>query len=506
MNSDETSPLLNKLNGEKKGDILTYPPAHKVQGRALILLFDGTGDSEDQDISNVVALKRMLHPIDDPKKQMIFYQTGIGTYHPDFPGLRDKKIPVISTASRTVDSAVAWSLGSHVQEAYKWIMDKYEDGDRICMFGFSRGAYTARAVGGMINKIGLLPKSREDQVERAYESYKQKGKDYKKEWQAFREINGSRDVPIEFLGVWDTVSSVGVVYGKTLPFADRNGSVKTFRHAVALDEHRARFRQDMWRLPKFSEHNKKPWSWSTDADQVWFAGAHCDVGGGSVINGTRPNLAHIALRWMIREIFKKEAGILFDPAELRAIGLDPDALYPVVKTRPPALEPTSDMTLSSSNTIKQPNAIVRFGSWVKSFFVTPPKEEKPDYSIYGSYSEEQLDLVDALAPIFDQLALKTAKWALLEIVPMKIRGYTPNLGKGRVIPPPFDPRAPGSTDDMKKKAEKDPRWTKVRVHRTVKTRMSCKTADGKERYVPRATVNGEIGLDKLNPDLIEWVD
>lgn len=223
-----------------------------------------------------------------------------------------------------------------------------------------------------------------------------------------------------------------------------------------------------------------------------------------VRNGTRPNLAHIALRWMVREVFKAKAGMMFDPAEIRAIGLDPDALYPVVKPRPAALEPTSDMKLSSSNTINQPNVIVRFGSWLKSFVVTP-KEEKPDYSIYGTYNEEQLDLVDALAPVYDQLALKPAKWALLEVLPMKVLGFKSNFGYGRTIPAPFDPMAPANADIMRK-ITVDPRWTKVRVHRTVKTRMACSTADGKERYVPRASVNGKIGLDQLNPGLIKWVD
>ncbi|PPQ86694.1 hypothetical protein CVT25_006769 [Psilocybe cyanescens] len=513
MSTDETTPLLNRMKSEEKGDIPTYPPTHEGGFRTLILLFDGTGDKDDEDISNVVALKNMLHPEKDPKKQLIYYQTGIGTYNPYFPGLKTK-IPLITDASRKLDGAVAWSLDHHV-------------------VGFSRGAYTARAVSAMINKVGLLPQSRRDQAWPAYESFTSKGKDTWEHSAVFRKKNESRGVIIEFLGVWsaprvvfihhqnltktihnrDTVNSVGMINARKLPFTASNGSVKTFRHAVALDEHRSRFRSNMWNPPK-SDPKKQPQPLVTDVDQVWFAGAHCDVGGGSVPNGTRPNLAHIALRWMVRECFKAKNGMMFNPAGIRDIGIDPDTLYPAVKTRPAPLEPTPDLKLSSDNIIKKPGVIKRVGSWLKGWFTTPPKPEKPDYSVYKTYDEEQLDLVDALAPIYDQLVINKAKWWILENTWLK--GYSVqekrdvwrrNLGRGRTILPPLDPDL---TDPVKAAAKNevplDPRWAKLRVHRTVRTRMAYAGDDKIPRYIPKALMNGETTLDKLDSDLIKWVD
>ncbi|KAH9478759.1 hypothetical protein JR316_0009220 [Psilocybe cubensis] len=519
MSNDETTPLLNKMQSDAvenlKGDIRTYPPEHEGGYRTLVLLFDGTGDTDDGDISNVIALRNMLHPRNDPKKQLVYYQTGIGTYNPHFPGLK-VKVPLVSDVSRTLDSAIAWSLDYHVVEAYQWLIDNYQENDKICLFGFSRGAYTARAqvdsVSAMINKVGLLPQARKDKAWDAYKSFTKEGPDTWTDSKAFRKENESRGVIIEFVGVWDTVNSVGTVSARKLPFTASNGSVRTFRHAVALDEHRSRFRSNMWNPPK-TDPKKQPWPLVTDVDQVWFAGAHCDVGGGSVPNGTRPNLAHIALRWMVRECFKTKNGMTFDPAEIRSIGINPDMLYPKVVERPAALEPTPDLK-PSTDTIKKPGVIQSAGSWLKSWFVTPPEPEKPDYSVYETYSEEKLDLIDALAPIYDQLIVNKAKWWLLENTWLK--GYSPqekrdvwrrNLGRGRTILPPVDAEL---TDPVKAKAKHqvplDPRWAKLRVHRTVRTRMACAGDDKNPPYIPKALMNGETTLDKLDPELIQWVD
>lgn len=219
---------------------------------------------------------------------------------------------------------------------------------------------------------------------------------------------------------------------------------------------------------------------------------------------------------MVRECFKTKNGMMFDPAEIRGIGINPDMLYPEVNTRPDPLEPTPDLKLSTDNIIKKPGVVKRFGSWLKSWIVTPPKPEKPDYSVYKTYNEEQLDLVDALAPIYDQLVLNKAKWWILENTWLK--GYSVqekrdiwrrNVGRGRTILPPVDPEL---TDPVKAAAKNevplDPRWAQLRVHRTVRTRMTCAGDDKNSRYIPKALMNGETALDKLDPalNLIQWVD
>ncbi|KAJ7785035.1 hypothetical protein DFH07DRAFT_1054492 [Mycena maculata] len=508
--SSETTPLLSSQNrdGASKAHVATYPPAHDGGYRTLVLLFDGTGDTDDDDISNVIALRNMLHPLDDPEQQLVFYQPGIGTYNLYFPGTK-KDVPLVGSVSRTFDKAIAWSLEYHVIEGYEWIMKNYREGDKICMFGFSRGAYTARAVGAMVNKVGLLPLAHKDKVWDAFYSFERKGNDTWMHSEAFRKENECKSIDIEFIGVWDTVNSVGAIRAKALPYTASNSSVRSFRHAVSLDEHRARFRSNMWNPP--STDPKKQPRVVTDVDQVWFSGGHCDVGGGSVPNGTRPNLSHIALRWMVRECFKTKNGMMFDLAEIAAIGIAPDSLYPVVKSRPAATECTPDLRVSTKNILK-PGVFSRTSSWVTSWFKSP-KPAAQDYSIYATYSEEQLDLVDTLAPIYDQLVINRAKWWVLEIAWLQMWSvvkrkfeYRQNWGRGRTILPPVNAALIDAVTAVAKgQVPLNPRWAKVRVHRTVKARMAC-PGDGKTpQYVPNALLNG-LTLDKVDPKLIEWVD
>ncbi|KAJ7911351.1 hypothetical protein B0H13DRAFT_2328432 [Mycena leptocephala] len=135
-------------------------------------------------------------------------------------------------------------------------------------------------------------------------------------------------------------------------------------------------------------------SWRTDIVEVWFAGAHADVGGGSVDNETVHNLARIPLRWLVRECFRTHSGIIFSCDGL--IGLDPDSLYPEAKPRPPAL-PVGDHRIqptrspkAHSRTQKEP-ALRNFAT----------AEAAPE----STKSEEELDLQDALCPLYDPLAL-----------------------------------------------------------------------------------------------------
>ncbi|KAF8958363.1 hypothetical protein BDZ97DRAFT_63466 [Flammula alnicola] len=521
--SDETAPLLSNTPESANASFVTYPPSHEGGYRTLVLLFDGTGDTDDADVSNVIELRNMLYPREDEKKQLVYYQRGIGTYNPHFPKTT-VSIPLVSSASGKIDGAVAWSLSYHVIEAYEWLVDNYKEGDKICMFGFSRGAYTARALAGMISKVGLLPLDKKVKAKSAFESYEKKGAEGWAHSVAFKRQWESRNVIIEFVGVWDTVNSVGMITAKTLPFTATNQVVKTMRHAVALDERRARFRTNMWNSPIINEKNLAATAnWvtdptqvkvETDVDQVWFAGCHCDVGGGSVPNGTRPNLAHIPLRWMVRECFKTNTGLMFDASKLAAIGLAPNSLYPVVLPRPAAHTHTEDLKVQTKAPPK-PGMASRAVSWVASWWSkTPPPPPKPDTSIYKTYSEERLDLLDALAPIFDQLIINSAKWWVLENYPLKVWSHAKNdyihranNKRGRSIQHPLALEAASPAAAAAKGIKPvHPRWCKIRVHRTVKTRMECPGDDKlRSRYVPAAKL-GETPFDKLDPKLIEWVD
>ncbi|KAJ7028390.1 hypothetical protein C8F04DRAFT_1119191 [Mycena alexandri] len=464
------------------------PPEHPF--RTLVLCFDGTGDQFDADNSNIVQLFSML-PKADRSRQMVYYQAGIGTY--TSPQIAT---PFWSKVSKFIDEAIAWNLDAHVMGGYEFLMQNYTATDRICIFGFSRGAYTARSLAGMLHKVGLLPADNHQQIPFAYKMYTNETEKGWAQSNAFKKAF-SIDVDIEFVGVWDTVSSVGLL-PKRLPFTTSNTIVRTFRHAVSLDERRAKFSPNLWNRPNATEqtlsisdnkgppksphHSKKmsqhdlehryarDRSQPTDIDEVWFAGCHCDVGGGSVDNATVRNLARIPLRWMIRECFKTNSGIMFDCEGLRSIGLDPDSLYPHVAPRPPPL-PLNNLRIQSVPTSKKQSK-VQAEAALSNFASSeaPPTPHK---------TEEELDLLDAMCPIYDQLTLAWFWW-ILEFLPVKQRyqkgdntwvtyfGW--NMGRGRFIP--------------KQKVNG------VRVHRSVKMRLEAQTENG-GKYEPKAAFDLE---------------
>ncbi|KIM49864.1 hypothetical protein M413DRAFT_438988 [Hebeloma cylindrosporum] len=499
--SPTESASMTRTNSLDTSTANTLPPDHPL--RTLVLCFDGTGDQFDADNSNIVEFFSMLKK-DDPGKQLVYYQAGIGTY--TTPQIAT---PLASKISKNLDMAVAWNLDAHIMGGYEFLMQNYQVNDRICIFGFSRGAYTARCLAGMIHKVGLLPACNHQQVPFAYKMYTSADDEGWKQSNAFKRTF-SNAVDIEFLGVWDTVNAVGLI-PRRLPFTTSNTVVKTFRHAVALDERRAKFKANLWNRPTSNEeilsvtdrkaqqagekpkshtgsHNNgkgtlralehkytKDKNAATNIDEVWFAGCHCDVGGGSVGNGVQTCLARIPLRWMVRECFRTNSGILFHIDGLKKIGLDPSALYPVVLPRPPALplDPSSTET---------------------SIIQSIPKEEPPP--IYDDdemhiddlpqESEEMLDLKDSLAPIYDQLNLAWFWW-ILEYIPFRNRFQKSdnkwtteskmNRGHGRYIP--------------------RQQTRGVRIHRSVKTRMEAKHADGSV-YKPK--------IENLDMSRVTWVD
>jgi len=165
------------------------------QGRTLVLCFDGTGDQFDDDNSNIVQLVSMLKK-DDKTKQMVYYQAGIGTYtSPIFV------TPLMAKLSKTLDAMFAWNLDAHIIGGYEFLMLNYRPGDKICIFGFSRGAYTARSLAGMIHKVGIIPADNHQQVPFANKMYKRIGDIGWAQANAFKQTF-SVDVDIEFVGVW----------------------------------------------------------------------------------------------------------------------------------------------------------------------------------------------------------------------------------------------------------------------------------------------------------------
>jgi uncharacterized protein (DUF2235 family) len=270
----------------------------------IVLCLDGTSNQFAADRTNVVKLFSLL--VQDAARQAVFYHPGVGTMPP--PGALTKLAQKITLL---LGLAFGYGLKADIRDAYVFLMGAYEPGDRIYIFGFSRGAYTARAVASLVTMYGLIGKGNEPLVPYAIRLLMEKGgkagtADYFRTAEAFKATFSAHPCSPHFVGVWDTVSSVGWVDNQlSLPFTAENAAIAVGRHAVSIDERRAFFRTNLWR-GKAGNPPVGP----KDLKQVWFAGDHCDVGGGHA--EAESGLASVALYWMVREA--EGAGLLVDPA------------------------------------------------------------------------------------------------------------------------------------------------------------------------------------------------
>jgi uncharacterized protein (DUF2235 family) len=174
-------------------------------------------------------------------------------------------------------------------------MDAYAPGDNVFLFGFSRGSYTARALAGVLHMYGLLSPGNDGLIPYVIQMYARKsrkaaGMQDTLEVANYFKATFSRDCPLFFEGLWDTVSSVGWIFDPVvLPFSAKNPSMHTGRHAVSIHERRCYFRQNLWGTPS-SDQNIK---------QIWFAGVHSDIGGS--YPESQSGLSKVTLEWMLHE-------------------------------------------------------------------------------------------------------------------------------------------------------------------------------------------------------------
>jgi uncharacterized protein (DUF2235 family) len=298
----------------------------------IIICCDGTGNEISENISNVLKLYRILRKTGKTEPhQVVFYDPGVGTLARPNPWTKawQDTITVLGLAT-------GYGLDDNVLAAYEFLINQYEEGDNIYLFGFSRGAHTARVVSALVHKIGILAPQQGNLSGAALTAYKQlsvsvelanpdsNGGGVAEDVEdvpltrddraaQFARIASTRWATIKFVGVWDTVASVIVprpdrFYAfslQKLAHTQQNPSVKVFRQAIAIDERRRMFRLDPWSEPqtfmhnRFSKtHNSEP----QDALQVWFAGVHADVGGG--YPEKESGLSKFPLLWMIDEAVK----------------------------------------------------------------------------------------------------------------------------------------------------------------------------------------------------------
>ncbi|MFB9688062.1 DUF2235 domain-containing protein [Amycolatopsis plumensis] len=257
--------------------------------KRLVICCDGTWNSLRQPApTNVGQLQKVVAPADPAgTEQRVYYHEGVGTG---------------KLWDRLIGGAFGVGLSANVQDAYRFVAENYEPGDELFFFGFSRGAYTARSTVGLIRNCGVLRPGELGRLEEAYELYRARDRatsgPESPRAREFRAKHAHEDrTPIRFVGVWDTVGALGIplsggrlihLLNKRWQFHDMEltSIVQAAFQALAVDEHRKSFVPAVWKPAKAANGQVR--------EQVWFAGAHSDVGGGY----RQPALSNLALRWM----------------------------------------------------------------------------------------------------------------------------------------------------------------------------------------------------------------
>jgi uncharacterized protein (DUF2235 family) len=257
--------------------------------KRVIVCCDGTWNDADSaaEFTNVVRIARAIKPIDGRASpatpQIVYYHSGVGTS---------------DALDRVMGGAIGLGLSRNVRDAYAFLAANYCEGDEIFLFGFSRGAYTARSVAGMIGWAGLIHKGDMDDFALLWEGYRLRAHPGQLDVRTYFP-NRYAIVPIKCVGVWDTVGALGIpghlgdMFTQFYQFQDTNlgPHIENAFHALALDEHREDFVPTLWsKLPNAPANQR--------LEQVWFSGAHSNVGGGYAEHG----LSDVALAWMADRI------------------------------------------------------------------------------------------------------------------------------------------------------------------------------------------------------------
>ena len=276
--------------------------------KRLIVFLDGTWNQPDdkKNATTVDKLMRAICPFDqDGVAQVTFYDKGVGTGGP---------------IDRLSGGAFGRGLDDNVKDGYRFLANNYVPGDEIYIFGFSRGAFTARSLAGFMGVCGLLDKRTMGRLNEAWELYRTPPEERSEEDKAGIRAISRYPVPIRCVGVWDTVGALGVPLGvmsawnrRKFKFHDTTigSNIDRAFHALAIDEQRGPFQPTLWQTPV--PRNDQI------VEQVWFAGVHSNIGG----SYDDPGLSDIALAWMIDRV-DAETALAFDP-DYRANNIKGDA-------------------------------------------------------------------------------------------------------------------------------------------------------------------------------------
>lgn len=351
--------------------------------KRIAIFCDGTWNKADATVpTHVVRIAQAVRPIArDKTAQIIQYHQGVGTGQG------------VTWINRKLDQwlggALGWGLDDRIEEAYRALLFNYEPGDQVYIFGFSRGAYTARSLAGLIRTAGILPSDRTDLIPEAMALYRAREGERSKpdhpitlrerlrlspdvatspedqEWRR-KEGRDSHLLQLGYLGVWDTVGALGVpsFLGPVASFlngryrfhdAKLSRSVAAARHAVAIDERRRHFPAALWQ--NLDDLNGAPTGPLSPYQQLWFPGNHGIVGGSASV----PELSAFPTAWIVAgaqerklDFNAKRLAALLAPADL-TVDDKGAARYPswknlwgkLLKSREMLLDPATNEPRSS---------------------------------------------------------------------------------------------------------------------------------------------------------------
>ncbi|MFO0991678.1 MAG: DUF2235 domain-containing protein [Hyphomicrobiales bacterium] len=280
--------------------------------KRLALFLDGTWNTVG-DNTNVWRLKSLCSTVAGQGGQSVYYDPGLGT----------------QMGEKLRGGMFGYGIDKNLQDAYEWLIDKYSEGDEIFLFGFSRGAYTARSLAGFIAMCGLLKPGAPLSINQLYARYRRKDEP-RTVWTLVDDeaaglsnsfsvedqwvLKYSQRVPIKFVGVWDTVGALGVPAFNIKYYSSSSYGflhtglrlpVQHGFHAVAIDEHRKAFSPTLWTKKSFHNRKNAPDRLLSQVEQRWFPGAHGNVGGGY----ENDLLAQIPLIWIMNKA--ASLGLLF---------------------------------------------------------------------------------------------------------------------------------------------------------------------------------------------------
>ncbi|MGW5974734.1 DUF2235 domain-containing protein [Streptomyces sp. NPDC055186] len=290
--------------------------------KRLIVCCDGTWNLADQPSkTNVTKVALAVQPRAAGVEQRVYYRSGVGTRRWE----------------RLRGGAFGVGLSGNVMDAYRFLVCDYEPGDELFLFGFSRGAFTARSLAGLVRNSGILRRENADRIKDAWALYRDRlEKPTGTASTLFRRAY-AHETEIQFIGVWDTVGALGIPlpgaggtpnngswWHKPIDLVNRRWGfhdtqlsswVKGAFHALAIDEQRTPFRPTLWHQQPGAAENGQ------ELKQVWFTGSHSDVGGGY----KETALSDITLLWMVAQA--RRYGLEFDTEALSKAGprdMNPD--------------------------------------------------------------------------------------------------------------------------------------------------------------------------------------